>query len=406
MISVEDHLARILAAVARLAPRELELLEARGCVLAEEVTSPVPLPGFTNSAMDGYAVRSGDVAAASEASPVVLRVAGDIAAGNTEHLTLPDDGCLRIMTGAPMPEGADAVVPVEQTDGGVDRVEIREAAGAGQHVRPAGDDLQVGDTVLPAGTVLGPRQLAVLAAVGRGRVEAVPRPRVAVISTGDELVEPGTVPGFGQVVDSNSLMVAAALGELGADAHQARVRDDTGSFAATLAREAAECDAIITTGGVSMGAYDTVKEVLAAGGEVTFDRVAMQPGKPQGFGLLGPRRCPVFTLPGNPVSTLVSFVVFGAPARRQRAGRSSVVPTVAAVADHDWTAPEGKVQFARVSLRRSGTGWSAALAGGQGSYVLGGLAAADALAVIPAEVTRVHAGDRVQCRVLGDLEER
>ncbi len=406
MIPVEEHLSRILATARRLEPRELPLAEAGGCVLAEDVTSPVALPGFTNSAMDGYAVRSADVAGATEESPVVLPVAGDIAAGNTEHLTLPEGGTLRIMTGAPMPDGADAVVPVEATDGGVERVRIRAAAPPHQHVRPVGDDLQVGDPVLSAGILLGARQLAVLAAVGRGRVRVVPRPRVGVISTGDELVEPGTVPGFGQVVDSNSLMVAAALAELGAQVRPIRrVRDETGTFAQVIAEEAAACDAVITTGGVSMGAYDTVKEVLDGGGEVRFDTVAMQPGKPQGFGTLDGGRCLVFTLPGNPVSTLVSFEVFVAPALRVLAGRPSEVATFEAVAEHGWRVPAGKVQFARVRLRRDGDGWSAALAGGQGSHVLGGLAAANALAVIPAETAEVHAGDRVQCRALVALTD-
>lgn len=412
MIAVEDHLARILAAVGRLEPREVGLLEAQGCVLAEDVTSPVPLPGFTNSAMDGYAVRSADVVGATAATPVALAVAGDIAAGNTEHLTLPTHGCLRIMTGAPLPEGADAIVPVELTDAGVTEVQVRGAVTAGSHVRPAGGDVHIGDTVLTAGAVLGPRQLAVAAAVGRGSVLVVPRPRVAVISTGDELVEPGTQPGFGQVVDSNSVMVTAAVRRMGATAHRVgRVRDDAATFTAVLERELAQADAVITTGGVSAGAYDTVKEVLIGGGDVQFDPVAMQPGKPQGFGLLragsgtDQRRCPVFTLPGNPVSALVSFEMFVAPALRQMGGRTVQVVTVDAVAEQAWSAPDGKVQLARVILRRTGTTWTAALAGAQGSNILGGLSAANALAVIPAEVTRVHPGDLVTCRLLVDPEE-
>ncbi|HET7303102.1 MAG TPA: gephyrin-like molybdotransferase Glp [Segeticoccus sp.] len=408
MISIDEHLGRILQTVRQLPPREEELLAARGRVLAEDVASPVALPGFTNSAMDGYAVRAPDVAGASGGAPVTLPVRGDIPAGSTERHRLRPGETWRIMTGAPVPDGADAVVPVELTDGGLEQVRIDEAVLPGRHVRPEGEDVAVGDVVLRAGTLVGSRQVAVLAAVGRAAVRVVPWPRVVVLSTGDELIEPGQEPGFGQVVDSNGLMLTAAVAALGAPVRRiGRVRDDETSFRDALAEALRDADALVTTGGVSAGAYDTVKAVLSTSGTVQFDRVAMQPGKPQGFGVLGDARVPVFTLPGNPVSALVSFEVFVAPALRHMAGQPGEPPVVEAVAGHDWTSPEGRTQFARVTLRREGsdgTDWTAQLAGGQGSHVLGGLAAADALAVIPAGVTQVHAGDEVTCRLLTSLE--
>jgi molybdopterin molybdotransferase len=409
VITVEEHLSRIVATVRRLPPVDLLLLDAQGCVLAQDVTSEVALPGFTNSAMDGYAVHAADLAAASENAPVSLPVAGDIAAGNTQALSLAPGQSMRIMTGAPVPDGADAVVQVELTDGGLARVTVSASVSFGQNVRPAGDDVAPGDLVMRDGTRLEPRQIALLAAVGTGRVSVTPKPRVVVISTGDELIEPGTRPGFGQVVDSNSLMLTAAVRAL--DCIPLRVgcvRDDARTFLSTIEGHLPSADAVITTGGVSMGAYDTVKEVLSRVGTMRFDKVAMQPGMPQGFGVLGQNEVPVFTLPGNPVSAMVSFEVFVAPALRLMAGRpQDETSLVTAVATHDWTAPAGKVQFARVVLSRNGSGHrsghTVAIAGLQGSHALGGLAGANALAVIPAEVTSVRAGDQVRCHPLGPI---
>ena len=411
MITVAEHLSRIVGTVQRLPPTGLGLLDAQGCVLAGDVTSQVALPGFRNSAMDGYAVHAADVAGASAAAPVSLPVAGDIAAGSTEALRLAPGQSMRIMTGAPMPAGADAVVPVELTDGGLGSVIITAPAPVGQHVREAGEDVAAGDLVMSSGTRLGPRQIALLAAVGTGRVMVTPSPRVVVISTGDELIEPGTRPGFGQVVDSNGLMLTAAVRALGCIAVRVGcVRDDAKAFLATVESQLRRVDAVITTGGVSMGAYDTVKEVLSGFGTMRFDKVAMKPGMPQGFGVLGESEIPVFTLPGNPVSALVSFEVFVAPALRLMAGRpQEEAPRVIATAEHDWAAPAGKVQLARVVLShtpsRAGSGYSAAIAGLQGSHALGSLAGANALAVIPVEVTQVRAGDLVTCHPLGPIRE-
>ena len=407
MITVEEHFSRIVGTVRRLPSIGLNLLDAQGCVLAQDVTSEVPLPGFTNSAMDGYAVHAADLAAASEEAPVTLPVVHDIPAGNTQALSLAPGQSMRIMTGAPMPHGADSVVPVERTDGGLAKVTISASVSVGDSVRQAGEDVCAGDLVLRDGTRLGPRQIALLAAVGTGQVQVTPKPRVVVISTGDELIEPGTPPGFGQVVDSNGLMLTAAVRALGCIASRVGcVRDDARTFLSTIESQLLRADAVITTGGVSMGAYDTVKEVLSRVGTMRFDKVAMQPGMPQGFGVLGEDEVPVFTLPGNPVSAMVSFEVFVAPALRVMAGRlQHESPLVPAVAAHDWTVPAGKVQFARVVLSRNGSGYTVAIAGLQGSHALGGLAGANALAVIPVEVTSVRAGDTVRCHPLGPIGE-
>jgi molybdopterin molybdotransferase len=411
VISFQEHLSRIVDTVQRLPPTGLDLLDAQGCVLAQDVTSEVALPGFRNSAMDGYAVHAADLSAASPGLPVTLPVVHDIAAGSTRALSLAAGQSMRIMTGAPMPAGADAVVPVESTDGGLSSVTITTPAAAGQHVREAAEDVAAGDLVMSRGMRLDPRQIALLAAVGTASVMVTPRPRVVVISTGDELIEPGTRPGFGQVVDSNGLMLTAAVRALGCTASLVGcVRDDATTFLATIESRLRHADAVITTGGVSMGAYDTVKEVLSGFGTMRFDKVAMKPGMPQGFGVLGEDEIPVFTLPGNPVSALVSFEVFVAPALRLMAGRpQEETPRVTAAAEHDWAAPAGKVQFARVVLShapsRAGSGYTAAIAGLQGSHALGSLAGANALAVIPAEVTQVRAGDPVSCHLLGPIRE-
>ena len=397
MIGVQQHLERILGTVKVIRPFEQGVLDAQGCVLAEDVTARGSLPGFTNSAMDGYAVRAAEVADASPEAPVVLPVVNDIAAGNTAPLSLAPGQTMRIMTGAPMPRGADAVVPVEATDGGVVRVQVRTPSVLGQHVREEGDDVHAGDVVLRKGTLLGPAQIALLAAAGLSRIRVVPRPRVVILSTGDELVEVGGRPGFGQIIDSNSVMLSAAVTAVGATPFRVGgVPDDARVLKETLEGQLVRADAVVTTGGVSMGAFDTVKEVLSRVGTMQFDKVAMRPGMPQGFGVLGDDAVPVFTLPGNPVSALVSFHVFVAPALRTLAGRpepSWPPGYLPAVADEAFSSVPGKMEFVRVVLDDD----RARLAGGQGSHMLGSLAAADALAVIPQDVSEVRAGDPLEC---------
>ena len=395
MRSVEEHQRVVLGDARPLEAVRVSLLEADGLVLAESVTADWPLPSFDNSSMDGYAVHAIDVAGATEASPVRLPVRGDIAAGQESAQRLEPGTAVRIMTGAPVPEGADAVVPVEWTDGATDEVSISRAPDLGAHIRRRGEDVAAGEIVLEPGTPINARVIAMLAAVGVAGVPVHRRPRVTVISTGDELVDPGAELGPGQIVDSNSYMLTAAVREAGADAVRVGpVRDDEEELERVLVEEAARSDLILTSGGVSMGAYDTVKAVLLRMGGVDFVKVAMQPGMPQGSGLVG--STPIVTLPGNPVSSFVSFEVFVRPLIRRLLGHASLErPRLHAICSREFASPVGKTQFARVSLTTRDGLMHAEPEGGQGSHIIGGLARADGLAIIPEQVGRVSVSDEL-----------
>jgi molybdopterin molybdotransferase len=397
MRSVEEHLRQVLADIEPLEPLELPLADALGCVLAKDVRATWPLPSFDNSSMDGYAVQAADLTAASEAVPVRLKVVDDVPAGDRARIRVEPGTAVRIMTGAPMPDGADAVVPVEWTDAGTDMVVIGRTVDPGAHIRRAGEDIASGARALRAGTVIGPRQIAVLAAVGLPAVAVRPRPRVVVLSTGDELVDPGTQIRYGQVIDSNGVMLAMAAQAAGAQAFRAGpVPDDEDVFLRTVEDQLIRADLIITSGGVSMGAYDTVKAVLSKVGTVDFVKVAMQPGMPQGFGVLGPDRVPIFTLPGNPVSAYISFEVFVRPVIRRMLGHTDLHrPAVRAVNLASFTSPAGKTQFARASLSVDGGRYVVTPVGSQGSHILGGLAKSDAVIVVPPDVTNVPEGETV-----------
>jgi molybdopterin molybdotransferase len=388
--SVDDHLAACLAAIAPLPARDVPLLEARGCILAEDVVSAISMPRFDNSSMDGYAVRAGEVLA-----PVGLPVHGDIPAGHPGDVVLKPGTTVRIMTGAPLPEGADAVVPVEWTDGGTDRVEITRAPAPGQYVRRSGEDVRAGETVLRAGARLSARHVALLAAVGLDRVRVRPGPRVVVMPSGSELVAPGRPLGPGQIHDSNGYGLVAACHDLGVAAEHGGVMDDDPATVSRMLQAAAgRADLIVTTGGVSAGAYDTVKAVLRELGTVRFDAVAMQPGKPQGFGTVS--GTPIFTLPGNPVSAMVSFEVFVRPALLKLAGESDTGPAAGtAVAAQGWRSPPGKRQFVRAEVVTEAGQARVRPVGGQGSHLVADLAEATHLAVVDADVTEVAAGDVV-----------
>lgn len=397
MKPVEKHLADCLAEIDTLAPLELLLLDAQGCTLSEDVSATWDLPPFTNSSMDGYAVRSDDVAGATKATPVSLPVVGDIPAGYSGALAVAPGQCARIMTGGPMPAGADAVVPVEWTDGDIVQVSIRAAPQPNAYVRFQGEDTRQGDVVVRAGTRLGPAQLALLAAVGRARVPVRPRPRVVVMSTGSELVEPGEPVAGGKIPDSNSFMLAAAAKAAGATAYRVGfVPDDPKTLITTIEDQLIRADLVITTGGVSVGAYDVVKEALGRMGSVTFEKVAMQPGMPQGFGHIGPDRTPIFTLPGNPVSAFISFEMFVRPVlRRMQALEPLERPTVRAVMKENVQSPAGKRQLLRGDLDVEDGRYVVRPVGGPGSHLLAGLASANALISVPEDVTHVAAGDAV-----------
>jgi len=402
LITVAQHLARVLDVVQPLAPLQLGLMDAHGCVLTEDVVAPAPLPAFDNSSMDGYAVRAADVAAAREDRPVVLPVTGDVAAGPASPLRVQPGVCVRIMTGAMMPAGADAVVPLEWTDGGVAQVAVRRAAPVGAHVRAVGEDVAAGEVVLAEGTHLGAVQVGLAAAVGRSRVLVRPRPRVVVVSTGSELTEAGQPLAPGRIYDSNSLALTAAAIEAGAIAYRVGiVPDDPRQLASTLEDQLVRADVLVTSGGVSVGAYDVVKEVLSRLGTVAFDKVAMQPGMPQGFGTIGPDATPVFGLPGNPVSALVSFEAFVRPALRKMLGATPIErPRVRAVTSKPLTSPGGKRSFLRVALEVKKGAYVVTPVSGPGSHLLAGLSRANALAVVPEDVEKVPAGDPVDVLVL------
>ncbi len=395
MKRVADHLSDILASVKPLNPLDLQLLDAHGCVLAEDVVAPWPLPQFDNSAMDGYAVVAEDVAGATDDEPTRLPVAADIAAGDHDIHTVGSGFAARIMTGAPLPHGADTVVPVEWTDGGVANVLIRRAAKPGDHIRRAGEDVSSGDTVLRSGTFVGAAQVGLLAAVGKDRVRVRPRPRVVVLSTGAELVEPGMPLATGQISDSNSYTLTAAAREAGAVAYRVGiVGDDPKRLLDTIEDQLIRADVVVTSGGVSAGAYDVVKQVLSELGTVSFEKVAMQPGMPQGFGTVGEEGIPIFTLPGNPVSAFVSFEVFVRPAIRKMLGVARLHrPSVRAVLQSTLRSPEGKRQFARARLQTANDGsYLVTPMDGQGSHLVSDLAYANALIVVPEHITEIPAG--------------
>jgi molybdopterin molybdotransferase len=402
MKTVEQHLSDILSRIEPIASLDLQLLDAHGCMLAEAVVAEVDLPPFDNSSMDGYAVRVPDVAGASESSPVKLPVVGDIAAGSQAAYTVQPGLSVRIMTGAPVPTGADAVVPLEWTDGGIAGVAINQQPAPGANIRRRGEDIKVGDVVLEAGVRLGPGQLGLLAAVGRDRVKVRPRPRVVILSTGSELVEPGTPTTSGQIHESNSYILTTAARESGAIAFRVGiVKDDPRQLMDAIEDQLIRADLVMTSGGVSVGAYDVVKEVLSRLGTVTFEQIAMQPGKPQGFGTVGPDSTPIITLPGNPVSAFVSFEVFVRPMIRKMLGVEPLQrPIVHAACIGGLSSPAGRRQYARGWLDVKDGRYVVTPVGGQGSHLVGDLAHANALIVVPEDVTSVADGAGVDVMVL------
>ncbi|MGW6912813.1 molybdopterin molybdotransferase MoeA [Kitasatospora sp. NPDC054939] len=515
MWSVDEHLADVLAGIGPLPVIELQLLDAQGCRLAEDVVADGDLPAFDNSSMDGYAVRTADTAGATDQYPSVLAVVGDIAAGAGELPRVGPGQAARIMTGAPVPPGAEAVAPVEWTDGGTgtglaaDAMTARGtggrpgtsgAAGApaasgpsgvpgssaasdapgssgssgssgasgafdeeevrvlrpvteGAHIRRRGSDVRAGTKVLDAGTLLGPTQLGLLAAIGRATVKVHPRPRVVVISTGSELVPPGEPVGPGRIPDSNSFTLTAAARDAGAIAYRVGgVPDDPEVLRAVLDEQLGRADLIVTSGGVSVGAYDVVKEALqpsapqggavgsegaagedaggaasgapagagasagagtsagaAAGagaggdyGRVDFRKLRMQPGKPQGFGRVGPGRgVPLLALPGNPVSSYISFELFVRPLIRTMLGATDIHrPTVRATCPAALRSPAGRRQFLRG--RYTAEGATVTPVGGEGSHLVGALARANCLIVVDEDTVEVPVGSEVQVVLLTD----
>jgi molybdenum cofactor synthesis domain-containing protein len=384
---------------------------AHGRVLADDVVTAEAVPPFDNTGMDGFAVRAADTDGASVETPVPLAVVGTIAAGTAAAEALEPGQAMRIMTGAPMPDGADAVVMVEHTTTVDDGrgVLVAEDVPPGNHVRRAGDDLHVGATVFGRGEVVGAGHLGVLASIGLAGVPVVPQARVGVLSTGDELVPGGGPLAPGQIRDSNRIALLALLEQLGCEGVDlGLVRDDEASIDRALTAGAEQCDALLTSGGVSMGDFDYVKVVLDRIGEMRWMQIAIRPAKPLAFGTIiasGPRPVPVFGLPGNPVSSMVSFALFARPGLRQMMGFTGAdldLPRVHATSAADLRrTPDGKIHFVRVvcTWDAAAQRYEARSAGGQGSHQLTAMAGANGLAVLEDGIG-VAAGDPVPVLLL------
>lgn len=389
--SVDEHALVVAALLPSTPVVRLPLVQCAGLALAEPVTAPLPLPPFDNSGMDGYAVRCSDIAAAGADAPVRLPVREDIPAGRTDSPPLQPGTAHRIMTGAPIPPGADAVVPVELTDAGRHQVQIFTPREPGDSVRKAGGDVASGEEVLAAGMVLGPAQLGVAAAVGQAELPVQRRIRVLVLSTGSELVVPGQPLQHGQIYESNGAMLAAAVRDAGGEAELMHfVPDDVAALETALAARLDGIDLLVTSGGVSAGAYEVVKSAMTGQG-VEFGKVAMQPGGPQGAGRY--RGVAVAALPGNPVSSSVSFEIFVRPALRAAMGLPAHRPRIAARLTEELISPEGKRQFRR-GARHPEAG-TVDLVGGPASHLLAALARADCLIDVPEPVTRLEPGAEV-----------
>jgi molybdopterin molybdotransferase len=415
MLSVEEARSRILEMFQPLESERKPILEALGQVLAEDVSSPMFIPPLANSAMDGYAVQSSDITGATPDTPKSLRVIGQVAAGQLPQNEVVPGTAVRIMTGGPIPPGADTVVPFEDTDeydlkssgmGLSDIAEIKVNIGAseGSNVRPAGQDISKGQTVLKKGMLLRPSEIGVLASVGRDMVEVVRRPVVAVIATGDELMEPGGPIAPGKIYDSNSYSVTAAVLRYGGvPLFLGIARDNLESMNAKL-EEGLDADLLLTSAGVSRGDYDIVKDLLASRGKVAFWSVRMRPAKPLAFGVFprpGGRQVPHVGLPGNPVSALVAFEELVRPAILRMLGRTDLEkPTIRAELEEDVVNTDGRRVFARVVVTRRNGRYYACLTGDQGSGVLTSMALANGLAICPEDVPRMKAGEEVDVQML------
>ena len=417
MLSVEDAYRRVMAYFSPLDAEEKPLLEALGQVLAEDVRSPIRIPPMDNSAMDGYAVRSEAIAGAGEDSPKRLRVIGQVAAGQVPQERVSGDNAIRIMTGAPVPEGADTIVPFEDTDEvervrmglGLEEIHVLRELPLGAHVRPAGEDVAEGALVLKEGTVLRPAEVGVLGSLGRASVRVVRRPVVAILATGDELLEVGAPPEPAKIYDSNTYSMAASVLRCGGVPKVLGIARDNLEDMHRKLSEGTSSDLLITSAGVSKGDYDIVKDVLMERGEISFWSVRMRPAKPLAFGaVLGPegRRVPHLGLPGNPVSTMVAFEEFARPAILRMLGKTRLArPSVCAVLEGPIRNFDGRRVFARVQVAKKDGAYYANPTGPQGSNILTSMSRANGLAICPEDVPVVDAGETVRVHMLDWNEE-
>ena len=417
MLSVEDALERILAHFRVLESEERPLLDALGQVLAEDATARHDIPPLDNSAMDGYAVRAASVEGASQNAPVNLKVVGAVAAGQLPSDTVEPGTTVRIMTGAPIPPGADSVVPFEETDeierrasgGSLDKIGVTVAVRLGSDIRPAGQDVRRGDTVLAKERTLRPAEIGVLASLGLETITVVRRPVVAILATGDELLEAGDDYSVGKIYDSNSYSVAAGVLRYGGIPKLLGIaRDNLDSMNAKL-KEGLDSDMLITSAGVSKGDYDMVKDVLAQHGKIDFWSVRMRPAKPLAFGVLRTddgREVPHLGLPGNPVSAMVAFEQFARPAIQKMMGKSGFVkPRITAVLDEPIYNTDGRRVYARAIISKRNGAYHARLTGNQSSNLLTSMASANGLAVCPEDLPMKKAGEVVEVLMLDWSED-
>lgn len=407
MLSVIEAQQAILATIRPLDVERVELLNALGRVLAEDVVADIDLPPFDNSSMDGYALHAADLSGASREQPVQLPIVADVPAGHPTDLVLPHGAAARITTGAMVPRGADAVVPVEDTNDGARganplpaSIAVYRALQPGDFVRHAGDDVKRGERVLAAGTVIRPAEIALLAAVGRAQIAVYRRPRVALLATGDELVEPDQTPGPGQIRNVNAYATASLVTQYGgAPIVLGIARDRFDQVAAKLEEAIGQgVDLIVASAGVSVGAYDLVKDAVAAHGSIDLWRVRMRPGKPLAFGNY--RGVPFFGLPGNPVSAMLTFEQFVRPVLRVMAGHSHWRKPTVTVTLLDPITSDGRETYARAQVQREGDRWFARINSKQDSNMLSGLAQSNALVIVPDGVTRLERGEAVQAQLL------
>lgn len=417
MVTVEEALDYILSHFRILEPERVGILDSLGRVLAEDIRSDMNIPPFDNSGMDGYAVRSSDTSGATPENPVSLKVVADLAAGYTSAVAVTSGTAIRIMTGAPLPDGADAVIQFEDTDEqpapgkkgseitlGKEYVKIFKQATPRLNVRPAAEDVKKGELVIPGGTVMRPSEIGVLASLGRKEVLAVRRPRVAVLATGDELVEVDQPIGPGQIRNSNTYSVASQVLRYGGVPLVLGIARDTVESLTSKLDQAAAADFIITSAGVSAGDYDVVKEVLKSQGEMHFWRVRMQPGKPLAFGQV--RSVPLLGLPGNPVSAMVSLEQFGRPAILKMLGKTRLSkPVVEVTLAEDVVNKSGRRHFVRAIVERRQGVYFARTTGEQGSGILTSMVKANALVVVPEGTLLVKAGERLPAQMLDWPEE-
>jgi len=400
MISADEALRIVLDNVAPLGVERVPLLGAHQRVLAEEIRSPRDIPGFDNSAMDGYAVRAADVAGASEANSVTLKVLETVGAGTMPTRRVEAGTAIRTMTGAPIAPGADAIIQVERTRGSESTVEILAPAEARSFIRPRGEDLREGELVMSAGKVLAASDLGMLASLNRAMLDVYRKPQVAIVATGDELVDIDQIPSGAQVVNSSAYALAGAIAEAGGDATILKIARDTVEDTRARLSEAMRFDVVFSTGGVSVGQFDHVKGVMdELGMRTLFHGVAQRPGRPLKFGILG--GCPVFGLPGNPVSTMVCFYLYARAALRKMGGRRNVgLPRVAATCAADIRVANNLTEFVRVRLEPRGDAIYATPTGNQGSGILSSLSRADALLIGPASENLLKAGSAATALLL------